>query len=187
METDGKIKKCEEDSPHRCQYTRPLYGQCPNESIMLPDETYGTRCIAHGGNKQVQSANAKAVRVYRIGEYQQRLEEHADNINIKSLREDIGVLRILLETRLNKIKDDTDLLLQSSAISDLVLKIERLVMSCHKLEGSMKQLVDRAAIIQFASEIIEVIGSILEGQEELMSEIANGILAALGRVGKDDD
>jgi len=189
MKNDAKIKKCAEDSPNRCQHTRPLYGQCPNESVCLPNGQYGTRCLAHGGNRQIASAEQKATRIYNISivKYQKRLEEHSANKNLKSLREDIGILRLLLETRLNRIKDDTDLLIQSSAISDLVLKIERLVLSCNKLEGSMKKLVDKAAIIQFASEIIEVIGNILEGKEDLIEKIADGIIGALGRMGDDED
>ena len=59
---------------------------------------------------------------------------------------------MILEEVLNKCKDSKDLILKSSVISDLVVKVEKLVSSCHKMEGSMGQLLDKSAILQFAAE-----------------------------------
>jgi hypothetical protein len=92
-----------------------------------------------------------------------------------------------MEDRLNRCEDEADLLLQSHTISDLVMKIDKVVKSCHQLEGSMGQLLDKQAILQFASEVIGVISIALEGQEDKISEIADGIVTIVGRIGNDGE
>jgi len=90
-----------------------------------------------------------------------------------------------MEEKLNKCEDTNDLLLASGAISDLVLKIEKVVSSCHRLEGSMNQLMDKSAIIQFASEVISIISNKID-DEKILDSIANEILSAISK-GQDDD
>ena len=84
-----------------------------------------------------------------------------------------------MEERLNKCSDATDLILQSGPISDLVMKIEKVVASCHKLEGQMGTLLDKQAILQFAQAVISIIASELEGQEAIIDAIATKILTSL--------
>lgn len=179
------IEKCDGPAdPYRCQAVTSK-GQCLNKGAKL-DDTYGGFCRVHGGNKTQEAFEAKKVRNYRIGKYQAALERQTDSTAIKSLREEIGILRMLMEEKLNRCTDTAGLLLESHAISDLVLKIEKLVVSCHRLEGSLGQTLDKQAILQFASEIITIIGEKLEGQEDLIEEIADEIVAVVGRIGQDD-
>jgi hypothetical protein len=80
-----------------------------------------------------------------------------------------------------------DLILQSSKIADLAMKLEKLVSSCHKLEGSMGKLMDKSAILQFAAEIVEIIGKELQGDEEKISAIGEQIFHAVGRIGDQNE
>lgn len=169
--------------PYRCQAVGGQ-GQCTNKGVKL-DDGYGAFCRVHGGNKTQEAFQAKKARNYRLTKYQAQLERHSDSSVIKSLREEIGILRMLMEERLNRCTDMAGLLLESQQISDLVLKIEKLVVSCHRLEGSLGQTLDKQAILQFASEIIAIIGTRLEGQEEIIEEISNDIIAVVGRIGDD--
>ena len=167
---ESPVERCEPDSPNRCQATNSQ-GQCNNAAV-----EGGTHCLVHGGNKQLESQRNASLRNYRLTKWQAKLERHAESDSIKSLRDEVGILRILMEERLNQCSTDMDLLLHSGAISDLVMKIDRVVTSCHKLEGQMGQLLDKSALLQFAGRIIDVIGSELEGQDEIMNTIADKIL-----------
>jgi hypothetical protein len=153
--------------------------------VELPGGDFGANCLVHGGNKQIASAEAKSLKNYNLTKfrYRQEIERLGDNNNIKSLRDEIGILRMLLEQRLEGITSDIDLMIQSSAISDMVLKIDKLVSSCHKLEGSMGHLLDKQAILQFGQEIIAIVGS--RCTEEQTAEIAEAIFQTIGRIGHD--
>jgi hypothetical protein len=163
-----------EDDPDRCQGIA-AHGQCTN--VHTPNSKY---CPVHGGNKGEEAAQKAALRNYRLFKFQNRIQELGDSGNIKSLRDEIAILRLLMEERLNSTKDSTDLILQSGPISDLVMKIDRVVASCHKLEGSMGMLLDKTAVLQFANVVIELIGEELKDQPEMVSRIADRILQSLG-------
>jgi hypothetical protein len=165
-----------EDDPDRCQGIA-AYGQCTN--VHTPNSKY---CPIHGGNKGEEAAQKLALRNYRLYKFQERIQSLGDSSNIKSLRDEVAILRLMMEQRLNSVNDTTDLLLQSGPIGDLVMKIDRVVTSCHKLEGSMGLLLDKTAVLQFANVVIEIIGEELKDQPEVVSRIADRILQSLGNI-----
>jgi len=154
------------DDTRRCQ-TVNSQGQCMNMAIQLPDGNYGHNCLMHHGNREVDAYNNKAVRNYQLAKWRNRVGDKADSNVIKSLREEVGILRVILEELINSCETNVDLIINSQQISELVLKIEKLVHSCHKLETSMKYLLDKQVIINFATEIIDILTSEL-------SKIDNG-------------
>lgn len=149
------------EHPARCQQITS-HGQCLNISV-----EGGTKCIAHGGHKELEAQRNKSIRIFRLGQWQGRHSEHLDHPNIKSLREEIGILRILLEERFAVCKDSMDLVFQCGPISDLILKIEKVVSSCHKIEASMGEHIEKAQLLLFASEIVGIIGEVIYDQEKL--------------------
>ena len=174
------IERCNgPDDPDRCQAVNSV-GQCNNKA-----NAPSSYCLAHGGNKAAESANKAALRNYRHSKWQARINTHADSAVIKSLREEIGILRIIMEERLDACKTDMDIILQSGPIMDLVMKIEHLVTSCHKLEDKLKVVVDRAQLLQFASMVINIVGNRVS-DEQVLEDIGDEILAAVGKLGDDD-
>jgi hypothetical protein len=149
---------------------------------------YGKYCLAHGGNHAMTAHTKEKVRNYNltIAKFRANVDEKLGADDIKSLREEIAILRICLEQRLNRCEDAMDLILQSGAISDMVMKINTVVQSCHKLEGSMGHLLDKQAILQFAQVIIGIVGKTLADQPENINTIADEILATLGQIGQLD-
>ena len=178
-------KITEDDDPNRCQAVT-TQGQCRNVATKAEDGSYGKFCLAHGGNRFLQSKEKEAVRNYQLTKFKAKLQRHSSSDNIKSLRDEIGILRMCMEERLNKCQDEADLLLQSGPISDLVMKIDKVVTSCHKLDGSMGQLLDRSAILQFASEVIDIIGS-EDIQTDILERIGNKIMSAVGHIGGEEE
>lgn len=169
---DSPIQKAPTpDDPNRCQGVNSQ-GQCPN--LALPGCDF---CIAHGGAAQQKSLVDHSVSNYILDKWNARLQRQRESAGIKSLRDEIGILRMVLEQTLNSCKSENDLVLHSGRISDLVSKIEKLVASCHKLEGSMGNLLDKQTIIQFVSEIIEIISQ--ECDDTTVEVVASRILVTL--------
>jgi hypothetical protein len=151
-------------------------GQCPN--LKSGDSDY---CELHGANKNRIAQNTETQRNYRLARWQQRVGELADNDQIKSLREEIGILRMLMEEMLNKCEDQTDLLLYSHRISDLAMKIERLVVSCDKLESRMGLLLSKRAILQLAGEYTQIITAYVT-DPEVIEQIGSRLIEVTDRL-----
>lgn len=171
--SDNVDKCASSDDPNRCQAAGKI-GQCSN--LRIEGSKY---CMMHGGAIVAGREKKEAVRNYQLGKWQARVEKHADSEIVKSLREEIGILRIMLETRFEQCEDAQDLLLQSGPISELVLKVEKLVTSCDKLEGRMGNLLDKQAILNFASQIIDVIANNID-DEAIINKIADEIITIVG-------
>ncbi|KKN32356.1 hypothetical protein LCGC14_0814620 [marine sediment metagenome] len=173
-----------EAHPNRCQSTN-VKGQCLNLGIKLPNETYAKHCIAHGGARIRQAVEKESLRNYQltIAKWRIKLNDKADAAGVKSLRDEIAILRICLEERLNRCETEMDLILQSQAISYMVMNIERVVSSCHKLEGSMGHLLDKQAVLQFAQVVIGIITKVLSDEDQI-NLIADEILQTVGRIGE---
>jgi len=174
-----KIK--DESDPNRCQAVHS-HGQCRNVAV-----EGSTFCAAHGGNKAVQDAEREALKNYKISKFQARIEEKKATPDLKNLRDEIALLRMLIEERLNICMSGTDLVLHSSAISDLIMKVEKVVSSCHKLEKNMGMVVDKQAILNFAGRVVQIITLELDDQPDKVDEIGNRILEEIGKIGEEDD
>jgi hypothetical protein len=153
IEDAASFKRVEADDPTCCQGLNK-FGPCNIQAV--PGQKF---CKLHFGigNKV---AEQKEARNYRLNKYQRRVNEFAENDHVKSLRDEVGILRLLMEETLNKCNSDTELLLYSSKIADLAVKIEKLVASCHKLELATGQLVNKANIMFLGDVIIQIIGEV---------------------------
>lgn len=156
MALDTSIKRCEPDSPNRCQALGAQGSQCLNEAMRV-GEGFTKNCSFHGGVDEANKQSTNRQNMYRLAKFGERVKDFAGHNQVKGLRDEIGILRMVLEERLNRCQDNDELILSSNVIGDLVLKIERLVTSCHKLEASMGQLLDRQQIIQFAEAVVKVV------------------------------
>ena len=128
------------------------HGQCKYE--VVPD---ANKCYHHGGLPEKKAKDAASLSSYRLNLFQARLDQHIYDPNIKSLRGEIGILRMMIETRLNQCKDDYDLMLQSAAIAKLVTDANTLVTSCHRIETLTGQLLDKQQLAEFASGVVDII------------------------------
>ena len=170
---EATLIHCEVDDPNRCQ------GINQNRQCMFlanPGTKYCGRHMAAFTTNEEQNN----IRNYRLTKFKAQIEEKADSGAIKSLREEIGITRQVLETFINKCGDETDLMIYSNKISDLVIKIEKLVTSCHRLEKSTSQLLDKTAIIQVAAFFIDIISEYVD--EEVQEEISSRLLETISNV-----
>lgn len=174
VEEASVYKRVEPDDPTCCQGVNKN-GPCNLQAIE------GQRfCRMHFGIGHKQ-AEKTAARNYRLNVYQHRINEFADNDQVKSLREEVGVLRMLLEETINKCKNDTELLLYSNKIADLVIKIEKLVASCHKLELSSGSLLDRNTVMIIADVVIQIVGEVIPPDK--INEVSARIMDSIVNIG----
>ena len=175
------------EDPERCQAIRARQGQCEFKGAKLPDGTRAAYCMLHGGNKSIEALQAGSLRQYRLGKWQAKLERFAESPLLKSLRDEIGILRILLEERLSFVNSPAELILVSGPISDLVMKVERVVTSCHKLEERMGHHLDKAAIIQLVGQITTIISVHLKNQPDLIDAISIDLLNLIQEEFKEEE
>jgi len=161
----------------RCLATLTTGAQCPN----APLENC-TMCVMHGGNRQIISQQNAGLKNLRLTNWLARLTiDHVNSPEIKSLRDEIGILRILLEEKLAQCENSFDLITHTPAIVDLIMKIEVIVSRCHKLEESMGKLLDEDTLMQFAGEVVQIITAEVE-DAELVGRIGKKILASHKRI-----
>jgi len=164
----------EEDQADRCNAVTGRTGsQCTN--VAAPGSKF---CLAHGGNKAAEKAAKAEVRNYQLAKFQAKLERFGDNPNIKSLRDEVAILRMILEEKLNQCADVKELIYASGPISDLVLKIDKVVNSCNKLDRTMGTLLDKSSVLQFGAELIQVISEEID-DEDVLTAVSERILEVM--------
>jgi len=154
---EQKLIRCDANDPHRCQASGQQ-GQCPYQAVQLEDGTWTKNCWRHGGNKSIEASDRKKLHDYRLHKWQMRMDEFSASENITSLRGEVGILRMTLEETLNMCDDRQSLLMFSSRIGDLVMKIDKLTNSLTKIEMKQGNLLDKSAALILAGQIVEIIG-----------------------------
>ena len=94
------------------------------------------------------------------------------------MRDEIAVLRMMLEKQLNSMDNDVDLIIAAPSLGELVVKIERLVSSCHKIEERTGQLISIDQLGSFAIKIIDVVNAEVSDSKS-KEKIAAAILTAV--------
>lgn len=137
--------------PTRCKAAAPT-GQCMNQA-----ERGADYCIAHNGGRGTALAQDK--RTYHLTTLRDRtrLAELADSDSVKSLRDEIGLARMLIERRFNLIREDKDLLLHSGEIHRMLLTVERLVKSADSIEQKLGVQLSRETALRITKDIIEAV------------------------------
>lgn len=161
--------------PRRCKYSYP-HEQCWHEA-----ESGCDNCAAHGGKSK---ANAEETRLYYLTEVdnRRRLAELSGHEQIKSLREEIGLVRMLIEKQVNAAKSDIELLGSCGTINGLLVTLEKLVKRCHELEQSFGELLSRQAALRLGQSLCEIVIEELqgiEGHEEVIDRIVERFFPAI--------
>ena len=163
----------DEDDPRRCQYIKPTAGQCQN--VCVEGSSY---CPAHGGNKAFDAKKKESLRNYRLTKFHQKIQELGNSDFIYSLRDEVGLLRLMIQEKINHCDDEADLLLISGPLSDLLMKSDKLVNSCHRLETKLGNHLDRTRVVGLAQTIVQIIGKHVT-DESLLEKISGEIAEAL--------
>jgi hypothetical protein len=161
---ENKCKRVKRaDDPKRCQ---ALSGknQCWYEAA------YNGYCPIHSSANKAKKAEAEArLDQYRVAQYRARIADLATNPKVKSLRDEIAILRMTLEAILQKSTDAQSLFMNSSRIGDIAVRIEKLVASCHNLEVKSGMLLDKTAVVNLAEQLVQAITAFVDDPDVLTS------------------
>lgn len=137
-----------------------------------------TYCAAHGGHAGAKATMAKELRNYRLGQWQAKVSEKSTSSELKSLTEEIAILRQIIQEHLLQCSDETDLILKSGPISDLIIKVNTLVTNCNNIDKTLGNLIDKEKVVFFAQTILSIITPYIP--EEKVDELNSKIQDALG-------
>jgi len=161
----GGVQKFEKlsgpDDPNRCQSV------LMNQQCMWKAVAGTIYCPRHGGTKPGVAQAKENFRNLKLVQWGERVKEFGENPEVKSLRDEIGVLRLILENIVNKCTNTNELIFHNGKISELIMKIEKIVTSAHKLETSMGMMLDKTSIIKIAQGIAEIISAHIEDADTL--------------------
>lgn len=169
----ANLIKCAETDPRRCQGIGSG-GQC--RFLSMEGLSY---CPAHQVSAQPAKAK-KDLKNYRLQQYEERVTEFATNPEIKNLREEIGIMRMTLESILVGIKDSTKLLLYSDKITSMVNQIGKLIEAAQRLEEKNNNLLDRKIVVVIADSLVTIVSQYISDPDKL-NEIGGKICESIER------
>lgn len=157
----------------QCEYTS-RFAQCKYDALE------GTRFCAH----HARDNKSGLTRQYMLSKakYRERYSDFADHNEIRSLRDEIAIIRMLLEQRLNMVQSDSELLASCGQIAALAITIEKLVKSCHQLESKLGTLLGKPTLLNIASSIVQILLAELvdiPNYEQLVDKISDHIVKVI--------
>lgn len=138
-------------------------------------------CQAHGGGA---TAIEHQKRQYFLtkAKARERLAQLSEHEEIKSLRDEIALARMLIEERFNAIKTDSDLLAAFGPINTSLLTVERLVKSAHVLEQNLGSLLARTTVLTLGQSISNILIDELQhlpGYEAIVDRVNERIIESI--------
>mgnify|MGYP000857346084 CR=1 FL=1 len=142
--------------PRRCKGST-ANGQCLNLAVDGSEF-----CLCHHG---VDRGPARRMRKYMLAtaEDQGLLAKYADDDELKSLREEIALLRMIIQKTLDSALSDVEKINAYSKVSDYVVKVERLLKTCHTLDQSVGNLLGKSALRRLGRQLGQPIVERLTG------------------------
>lgn len=132
----------------QCEYITQR-GQCHNEA-----ESNHRFCAEHSKHSTQSLINQYRVACKLLGDAPER---HAQIDSLKSLRGEIALLRSLIESRMNMIESQAELVAAMPMLKDSFIAVEKLVSACHQMDVKLANLLDKQTLISLAQDIIRII------------------------------
>jgi len=142
----------------RCKSPTPT-GQCWNVA-----EEGSDHCLAHAPRPTISPT--KRIYLLQRADEQKRLAELADHDEVKSLREEIALTRMMIEMWQNEMKTDTDRMLKWPACERAIQTVHRLVKDCFVIEQNLGSLMSTKTAMRLANTIVQIVIDRLEGIDD---------------------
>jgi len=111
-------------------------------------------CADHSKDPQ---AGPRRQYMLNKAKYQQRYLEFAESSELRTLNDEIAILRMVMSERLNMITNDSEMLASCGQIAALAVTIERLVKSCHTLESRLGTLLAKPVLLGIANDLVQIL------------------------------
>lgn len=110
------------------------------------------------------------------------MERQQGSNMLYSLREEVMLLRAMVQDRLNMAKSDAERMMAYQQIGSWIGTIEKLVVSLNKLEKETSEVLTRATLIQVGQQLVSIIAeeiSHLPNHEMVIDAIANRVVPVI--------
>ncbi len=166
-----------DDETTQCQaIARGGKSQCSMQRVEGSDY-----CPIHGGGLTIIRNQKEALRNYRKGVWLQSIADKSEASAVKSLREEIGISRVIVEEILDRCDTAEDLIANASLLNETISRINNLVLNCHKIDTQLGLMMDREHVISLATAIVSIIDNHIE-DKTLVAMISDEIQGAVTHV-----
>lgn len=146
--------------PNRCKGAAPD-GQCQNRA-----EHGREFCCVHGGRSLQEAEEKRGYLLAKVDE-RSRLARLSDDLEpVKELRDLISLQHMMIERRYNAITNEGDLLAACGPLNQMLLTMERLINSAHRIETNLGELLQRHAVLALAKEMVSIVIDELDGIDD---------------------
>lgn len=169
------------DDPQRCKGSTSM-GQCWNRSIEGADFCP----VCAGANRASLVEKNRHQYLLTNPRFRARMAELSEGEEIKSLRDEIAIARMLVEELLNRVRGSEDVSMVSGKVNALLLTIERLTGRAHIIEQNLGNLLQKLTVLKLMQTVCDVITeevSPLPGGREAIDRIVDRVFthASLAR------
>lgn len=134
--------------------------------MCVPGSKY---CPSHGGRLK-EIANQEAVKFeYRAGVFSQRIKDAANDGSIKDMRQEAGVLKMIIEERLSSCQNTSDLLIHAGPIGDMTVKLEKLIKRITEYDIACGNTMDKQQLIQFAEQFVRIASRYVTSEDDKLA------------------
>jgi hypothetical protein len=131
----------------------------------------------------VHCDEAERIKGYLINDaaLKERFDHHSEG-NLYSVRQEITLLRAMINSRLDLARNDVEKIIAFKEIGPWIATLDKLVNSLAKLEKESSQVLTREALLDFARLVINVVSSeikTLPGYEQAVDAIKVKLIEAV--------
>jgi hypothetical protein len=158
----------------QCDYVTSV-GQCAHDAIAP-----GRFCEKHSAVSANTLINQYRIACAALGDSPER---HSQSTEMKSVKGEITIIRSLLESRLNMIKNDAELVAAMPLLKDYALAVEKLATSCHTMDVKLSNLLSKNVLLSLAQDMIGIIDTHIRTliDEKPTSKDIDFIVETIGR------
>lgn len=170
----AKLNRVGPDHPRVCQGNAGS-GPCCYEAM-----DGALFCGLHGGGPAGAGQIRRELKNYKLNAlYGDRVKEFGNSPGIKSLTDEIALLRVSLEVIFNSIKSENEMLLYVDKIEKLTKGIQGLLETLQKLQEKNKELLGRDTVIAIFDALMEKICERVHDPDIILAlaEDGHGIIA----------
>jgi hypothetical protein len=171
--------RCDDADPNRCQGITKN-GQCAQLRIE------GSQFCRRHARQSSAKIEEDRLRHYLLSNpmLQEKLNRQFGIEEVRSLREEIHLARVMVETRLDLIEpgDKGDMLTAFSSVNTYLQTIEKLTASAHKMEISLGSLLTKSSVFALGQDLVGILAEELQGipdYEETIDRISERLVVAI--------
>lgn len=150
--------------PNRCKGAAPD-GQCRN--VAEPRSEY---CRAHGGSDALALEEERSM--YLLTRHRGKVARFAEHEEAKTLRDEIAMVRTLIQEHWNRM-DNTDagLISSSGELNRLWTTLDKLMKTGEAIDRNHNLTLSKTTIIVFGREVVSILKEELKGVPEFEDKI----------------